>query len=215
MVYFSVMSPQILPLIKVAIAFVAGAMLGIEREYRSEPAGFTTMILICVGSTVFTVLSSSFAENGDRIASNIISGVGFLGAGVIFKEGLTVRGITSAATIWMAASIGMAIGLGFYAVAALVFFLVLSTLILLMRFEERLDKFHQIKIYNLTFDPVNYSVENFEADINKLNIHFKRYKLTKSSKQVTAYYEMEGSQHMHEDLTKFLTEHDLIISFAV
>jgi putative Mg2+ transporter-C (MgtC) family protein len=173
------------------------------------------MILICVGSTVFTVLSSSFAENGDRIASNIISGVGFLGAGVIFKEGLTVRGITSAATIWMAASIGMAIGLGFYAVAALVFFLVLSTLILLMRFEERLDKFHQIKIYNLTFDPVNYSVENFEADINKLNIHFKRYKLTKSSKQVTAYYEMEGSQHMHEDLTKFLTEHDSIISFAV
>jgi putative Mg2+ transporter-C (MgtC) family protein len=209
------MDPQILPLIKVAIAFVAGALLGIEREYRSEPAGFTTMILICVGSTVFTVLSSSFVANGDRIASNIISGVGFLGAGVIFKEGLTVRGITSAATIWMAASIGMAIGLGFYAVAGLVFFLVLSTLILLMKFEERLDRFHQIKIYNLTFDPVNYSVETFEAEIMKLNIHFKRYKLTKSSRQVTAYYEMEGSQHMHEDLTKFLTYNECIISFAV
>jgi putative Mg2+ transporter-C (MgtC) family protein len=115
------MNPMILPLIKVAIAFIAGALLGIEREYRSEPAGFTTMILICVGSTVFTILSASFVDNGDRIASNIISGVGFLGAGVIFKEGLTVRGITSAATIWMAAAIGMSIGLGFYAMAALIF----------------------------------------------------------------------------------------------
>ena len=209
------MNPLILPLIKVAIAFIAGALLGIEREYRSEPAGFTTMILICMGSTVFTILSSSFVENGDRIASNIISGVGFLGAGVIFKEGLTVRGITSAATIWMAAAIGMSIGLGFYAMAGLVFLLVLSTLILLMRFEERLDKLHQIKIYNLTFDPANYSVETFEAEIKKINIQFQRYKLTKNNQQVTAYYEMEGSQHMHDDLAKFLTDHQSIISFVV
>ncbi len=206
---------ETLYLIKVLIAFAAGALLGIEREYRSEPAGFTTMILICVGSTVFTILSTSFAENGDRIASNIITGVGFIGAGVIFKEGLTVRGITSAATIWMAAAIGMSIGLGFYAVAGLVFTLVLTTLILLMHFEEKLDKLHQIKLYNISFVSDTYSVENLEEDLKHLKIRFERYKLTKTHKIVTAYYNIEGSQHMHEDLTKFLVKHDAIDSFLV
>lgn len=209
------MQIEVYYLIKVLIAFVAGALLGVEREYRSEPAGFTTMILICVGSTVFTLLSISFAENSDRIASNIITGVGFIGAGVIFKEGLTVRGITSAATIWMAAAIGMAIGLGFFAVAGLVFVLVLTTLILLMHFEERIDRLHQAKPYNISFEPESYSVEKLEEELKQLRIKFSRYKLTKQNKLVTAYYEIEGSQHMHEDLTKFLVSNESVVSFVV
>jgi putative Mg2+ transporter-C (MgtC) family protein len=213
------MQVETLALIKVIIAFIAGALLGIEREYRSEPAGFRTMILICVGSTVFTLLSISFADGkigiGDRIASNIITGVGFIGAGVIFKEGLTVRGITSAATIWIAAAIGMAIGLGYYKVAALVFILVMATLIGLMHFEERLDKLHQIKLYNISFFPDNYSVELLEEEFAELKIKFDRYKLTKNNKEVTAYYQIEGTQFLHEELTRYLVKHDEISSFVV
>ena len=97
-------------IIRIICAFTAGGLMGIEREFRSKPAGFRTMILICVGSCLFAIVSQSFANNPDRIAANIISGVGFIGAGVVFKEGLHVRGITSAATIWMAAAIGMALG---------------------------------------------------------------------------------------------------------
>jgi hypothetical protein len=84
-----------------------------------------------------------------------------------------------------------------------------------MKFEKRLDKLHQIKIYNLTFDPSSYNVETFESEIKQLNFRFQRYKLTKDNQQVTAYYEMEGSQHMHDDLAKFLTDHRSIISFVV
>lgn len=207
------MNPELLYLVKILVAFVAGALLGIEREYRSEPAGFTTMILICVGSAVFTILSTSF--NNDRIASNIISGVGFLGAGVIFKEGLTVRGITSAATIWMAAAIGMAIGLGFYAIAGLAAALVLATLILLIKFEERLDHLHQIKNYTISFHANEYSAEKLEAGLREKKIKFSRYKMIKTASLVTTYYQIEGSQHMHDDLAKFLVTHNEVSSFTV
>jgi len=100
------MSPESEQIIQIFAALLAGAILGLEREYHNKPAGFRTMILICVSSCLFTILSVSLL-GGDRIASNIVTGIGFIGAGVVFKEGANVRGITSAAIIWMAAAIGM------------------------------------------------------------------------------------------------------------
>ena len=112
------MQPDPEQFIQIFAALIAGSILGLEREYHNKPAGFRTMILICVSSCLFSILSVSLG--GDRIASNIVTGIGFIGAGVVFKEGVNVRGITSAAIIWMAAAIGMSIGLKHYALAALV-----------------------------------------------------------------------------------------------
>ena len=102
-------------LIKMGISIFLGGLLGLEREYQNKPAGFRTLALICIGATAFTILSIRLAGDSishDRIAANIITGIGFIGAGVIFKSGVTVYGLTTAATIWVTAGIGMAVGAG-------------------------------------------------------------------------------------------------------
>jgi putative Mg2+ transporter-C (MgtC) family protein len=102
--------------IKLTIAVIVGSIIGAEREYKSKSVGFRTVILITLGSCLFTILSYEMGGEKDptRIAANIITGIGFLGAGAIFKEGASVKGITTASTIWVSAAIGMAVGIGHY-----------------------------------------------------------------------------------------------------
>ncbi len=103
---------------RLAFAAALGAFIGLERELRGYPAGVRTVALVALGSALFTDVSQLMGEQ-DRVAAGIVTGIGFLGAGVIFREGYTVRGITTAATIWAAAAIGMAIGRELYLVAGL------------------------------------------------------------------------------------------------
>jgi putative Mg2+ transporter-C (MgtC) family protein len=106
-------------LLKIILAVAAGGLIGMEREFRDKAAGFRTLIFICIGAALFTILSSALAPSSDpnRIAAGMISGVGFLGAGVILREGGRVTGLTTAATIWLTAAIGMALGGGKYMLA--------------------------------------------------------------------------------------------------
>ena len=103
---------------RLAFAVVLGGLIGLERELRGYPAGIRTMALITMGSMLFTDVSQILGGD-DRVAAGIVTGIGFLGAGVIFREQFTVRGITTAATIWASAAIGMAIGRELYLVAGL------------------------------------------------------------------------------------------------
>ena len=103
---------------RLALAAFLGAFVGIEREIRGYPAGVRTIALVALGSALFTEIST-ITGSEDRIAAGIVSGIGFLGAGVIFREGYTVRGITTAATIWSAAAVGMAVGRELYLAAGL------------------------------------------------------------------------------------------------
>jgi len=103
---------------RLVMAAGLGGLIGLERELRGYPAGIRTMALITMGSMLFTDVSQLLGGE-DRIAAGIVTGIGFLGAGVIFREGYTVRGITTAATIWAASAIGMAIGRELYLVAGL------------------------------------------------------------------------------------------------
>src|ERR1051326_9331173 len=88
---------------KLLLAVLLGSVVGAEREYRTKSAGFRTLVLVCVGSTLFTIFSLRIGglNNGDRIAANIITGIGFLGAGAIFRSQSGGSGITTATTIWM------------------------------------------------------------------------------------------------------------------
>lgn len=105
-------------LLKVIFSLIAGIVLGMEREWKDKSAGFKTIAIICLGSTLFTLLSYKLgagdSEDATRIASYVVSGIGFLGAGVIFKEGGNVNGLTTASIIWISAAIGMSIGFGQY-----------------------------------------------------------------------------------------------------
>lgn len=103
---------------RLAFAAALGGFIGLERELRGYPAGIRTLALVTAGAALFTDVSQLLGTE-DRIAAGIVTGIGFLGAGVIFREGYTVRGITTAATIWAAAAIGMAVGRELYLVAGL------------------------------------------------------------------------------------------------
>jgi len=107
--------------LRLALAAGLGGAIGLEREYRHKPAGLRTNMLIALGSALFAILSvevGASAGSPDRIAAQVVSGIGFLGAGAILRSGQNVHGLTTAATIWVNAAIGMAAGLGAYGVAA-------------------------------------------------------------------------------------------------
>ncbi len=202
-------------IIRILGAFTAGGLMGIEREFRSKPAGFRTMILICVGSCLFAILSQSFTNNPDRIAANIISGVGFLGAGVVFKEGLHVRGITSAATIWMAAAIGMALGFGFYQIAIIVWVFVMATLLIIIKVEEYIDSVKQVRLYNISYNVNEYDYHQLEAEFDKQGIKYIRNNLSKQNNTIKVIYTITVNKEKHELLNKMMLENPAIVNYDV
>src|SRR5216117_666211 len=129
--------------LKLVLAAALGGMIGMERELRDKPAGLRTNILICVGSTLFMSISTTVAQilGGDptRIAAQIISGIGFLGAGAVLQSHGFVLGLTTAATIWVVAGVGMALGSGMYVVALFTTAMSLVTLYFLSFVEDRIQ----------------------------------------------------------------------------
>ena len=125
-----VQSDEIAIVGRLVLASVLGGLIGLERDYRGHPAGIRTMALVVLGATLFTSMSTLFAgESGSsRIASNIVVGIGFLGAGVIVRDRMQVSGVTTAAMIWCGAAIGIAIGRERYLVAIVAALLVLVLL---------------------------------------------------------------------------------------
>jgi putative Mg2+ transporter-C (MgtC) family protein len=144
---------------RMLVAAVLGAAIGLEREIHEHPAGMRTHLLVSLGSAIFTVLSiygfQGIAANGvaatvdpTRVAAQVVSGIGFLGAGAILKYGTSIRGLTTAASLWTAAAIGMAAGAGEWLIAAVGTFLVVFSLWPLNAIVARLHKpgTHAVKI---------------------------------------------------------------------
>ena len=105
-------------LVKLALSILAGIAIGAEREARKKDAGISTNSLVITGAMLFTFLSLNVdPDSTSRIAAQIVTGIGFLGAGLIIKDGLNVKNLTTAASIWFSGAIGMAIGFGYYAIA--------------------------------------------------------------------------------------------------
>ena len=121
---------------RLVLAAVIGALLGIEREHTKKPAGLRTHMLVALGSCLFTILSIDyFTMDPGRVAAGIVTGIGFLGAGTIFRAKDHVEGLTTAASVWTVAAIGMSVGLGYYwlGVIAVVLALLILELDLLIR----------------------------------------------------------------------------------
>lgn len=139
---------ELLVISRLLLALLAGGIIGIERAYHGREAGFRTHTLVCVSATLLMLLMAfqwqfipteyidTIRTDPTRMAQGIMTGIGFLGAGVIIKEGLSVRGLTTAASIWMTASIGIVIGLGFYFPAALATIITVTILSFFRMFER-------------------------------------------------------------------------------
>ncbi|HVS91565.1 MAG TPA: MgtC/SapB family protein [Mucilaginibacter sp.] len=140
-------------LMKVVIAVICGAMLGFERQYKNKTAGFRTIIVICLGSALYTMVAQ---KNGLLSNMNIVTGIGFIGAGVIFKDGFSVNGLTTAAVIWISAAIGMVVGAGSYSLALISTVVTLCILILFHILEDYVDKIHHDRVLSLVFDSPDF-----------------------------------------------------------
>ncbi|WP_415034351.1 MgtC/SapB family protein [Azonexus sp.] len=144
-------------------ALIAGGIIGLERSYHGRPAGFRTHALVCMASSLLMLVTlyqwkwlpgvpmDTVRTDPTRMAQGIMTGIGFLGAGVIFKESFTVRGLTTAASIWTTAAIGVLIGVGFYLPAVLATALTLGTLSLFRWIEARLPA-HFYAHHSIRFD---------------------------------------------------------------
>jgi putative Mg2+ transporter-C (MgtC) family protein len=137
---------------RLLVATVLGGVIGLERELSHKAAGLRTNLLICLGSAFFTLLSPVLAgeagTNRGQVASNIVQGIGFLGAGLIIHNRSRVSGLTSAASVWVVASIGMACGAGLYLAATAATFTVIAALLLVGFLEQRAN----LKIYPLIYE---------------------------------------------------------------
>ncbi|WP_350344993.1 MgtC/SapB family protein [Proteinivorax tanatarense] len=125
------------------LAIVLGSIVGLERETNNHPAGFRTHALVCVGSALITIISWQVYDSfqvGDpgRIAAQIVSGIGFLGAGTIMKEGSSIRGLTTAASLWAVSATGMAVGFGYIYIAIATTLLIVVVLMLFSKLEQKL-----------------------------------------------------------------------------
>lgn len=151
------------PTLRLLIALVCGGCIGLERSYHARPAGFRTHTLVCLASALLMLVTvyeaqwfdprglSRVAVDPTRMAQGIMTGIGFLGAGVIMKDGLSVRGLTTAASIWITAAIGILVGIGFYFPAVLALLLTLGTLSVFRWFEHKMPT-QQYAQFVVTFE---------------------------------------------------------------
>jgi putative Mg2+ transporter-C (MgtC) family protein len=204
-------------LAKLVLSLVLGALIGAEREYKSKVAGFRTIILITLGSTLFTLVSVALMGQGDptRIASTIVTGIGFLGAGVIYKETGTVRGITTAAVIWTAAAIGMMVGFGLFAISIISVILVLIILLTFSWVQRYIDRTSREKIYRLYVGNNADNIQSVKQLIKSFKLSPKIINQGKRKGMIYLVIEVDGPVKFHHNLMKSLYQSDIVEAFEV
>jgi putative Mg2+ transporter-C (MgtC) family protein len=183
------------------VAVLLGGAIGLERELRGKAAGLRTNILICVGAALFTQLSMAVdATRGDpaRIAAQIVVGVGFLGAGTILHGRASVTGLTSAATIWLVAAIGMAVGAGFVYEAAGVTLLVLIVLRVLASLEHLLQR--QMMVSRLAVEVSETTrVEEIEAMMRDAGVEIEEMRRERRGGHPVVELKLRGPKRCHDE----------------
>lgn len=176
-------------LVRVILALLIGGTLGFERGIKRHPAGFRTYILVCLGAAMVMMTNQYIVEiyGGDpaRLGAQVISGIGFLGAGTIIVTSRNqVRGLTTAASLWTAACLGLAVGIGFYEGAIIGGVVVLLIMTVFQRFDSWVASNNRfLKVY-ATFDSIE-NFEEFEKQCQQIDIRIKNIELSKGKKGKT------------------------------
>lgn len=162
-------------ILRLLLAAILGGLIGLEREIHGRPAGFRTHLLVSLGACVFTVTSVYFhklyAEAGvdpSRVAAQVVTGIGFLGAGAIIREKASIHGLTTAACLWVASAIGVACGVGLYAVSAVVTMVAIVSLLLLKKVEGSLtrDTYGSVKVWSMDLEGQMKRIEEILVAFN-------------------------------------------------
>ncbi len=200
-------------LLQLGLATLLGGAIGLERELGGKPAGLRTNILICIGSALYTQLSLTMvhgATDATRVAGQIVTGVGFIGAGTILHARGAVVGLTSAATIWVVAAIGVALGAGHYAEALLSTLVVLVVLQGLGRIEIVVER-HSTKS-NITVHarPDGGPLEELETVIRRTGLEIVRHTTRRENVDLVIEYQLSGPKRLHDQVMIALLHHPAV-----
>jgi putative Mg2+ transporter-C (MgtC) family protein len=207
-------SIQLQDIFSIITSVICGGIIGFEREYKNKSTGFRTILLITLGSTIFTIVSRHGAGTDDRISANIITGIGFIGAGVIFKDKMSVLGLTTAAVIWTAAAIGMTAGIGYYSLAIVFTVITWIILVLVNKIEVSIGDLKKSKIVNITFNDNDVKqLTLVEEKIKELHLKSKRLQVFKADKALCAVLEIAGTKQNADKLTIEMLKIDEIREF--
>ncbi|TAE23877.1 MAG: MgtC/SapB family protein [Cytophagales bacterium] len=191
-------------ILRLALALLIGGLIGAEREYHSKAAGFRTMIMICVGSALFTLASGRIGEEGDRIAANIVNGIGFLGAGIIFKEESRVKGLTTAATVWAVGALGMCIGAGHYDIGLTGAAVILGCLWLLSGTSNWISSKNQQREYKIVTTFEHKTLARYETFFKECGLSPHRGRQQRTGNEMMGQWRVYGPQKAHEKCIKRL-----------
>ncbi|HEX2946341.1 MAG TPA: MgtC/SapB family protein [Clostridia bacterium] len=180
-------------LLRLVLAGVLGGLIGYEREHTNRPAGFRTHILVCVGAAlvmvtseyIFEVYSGKVNLDPARLGAQVISGIGFLGAGTIIRDGFNVRGLTTAASLWAVSCVGIAVGIGFYSGAVIATILIFLTLIILKKAEKHFNSKNRYRTFIVESDNAPGQVGQVTGLFEKYSIEIKNIQLYKSKENNT------------------------------
>ena len=194
-------------LIKLIAAVIIGGVIGAERERHNKAAGLRTMILICVGSAMFTIFSINMAGpqfEPTRIAAQIVSGIGFLGAGVILREGGRITGLTTAATIWLSAALGMGIGSGEYVLVAVAALVITVVLWFFPRLEEQLSIPTEVRTYAITVHNSWDKFKELKGLFKEFGLVINSTKQAKRGSNMVCTFEVYGPTKKHDRVVQKL-----------
>ena len=193
---------------RLLLAALLGGAVGFERELRHKPAGLRTNMLICVGAALFTVISYQMASTvgGDhtRIAAQIIPGIGFIGAGVVIRERGAILGITSASTIFVIASVGMACGAGMPVTAIFTTMLLLSALVVLGFAEDRFGLHTRLMTFRVTALGAPNTIQQVHQIIRDLGIETRSWESRKTDDGLVVEFDAEVTNPQERDLAQRL-----------
>ena len=203
-------------LTKLGAALLVGGLIGAEREFRDKAAGFRTIIFITVGATLFTIFSAILAGNENdpaRVAANIVTGIGFLGAGAIMREGGRVAGLTTAATIWLSAALGMGIGSGQYLLVGTGTAVVLFVLWIFPTFEHWIDNISHSRTYTVRLSRDSDKANELDDVFESLSLRIFGRHIIKSQEHMICTWTAQGSPKSHDKLIKTLLSDEEVLEF--
>ena len=196
------------------MSIICGGIIGFEREYRNKSAGFRTIMLISLGSTIFTIVSGHGADTDDRISANIITGIGFIGAGVIFKDQLSVRGLTTAAVIWTSAAIGMTTGIGYHGLALVFTVTTLAILLTITKVEQIIAALQKDVVIKVEFENLDFdAVVQLEIKLSGENLKLERLEIGRYNGRLVVVWLISGKRKFLTDLNNTLAQMPEIYSF--
>lgn len=188
-------------LIKISMAVLIGGLIGAEREFQDKAAGFRTIILITVGSALFTIFSISLdpTNSPTRIAANIVTGIGFLGAGAIVREHGRIGGLTTAATIWLSAALGMGIGAGELIFVSASTAVVLIVLFVFPYIERWIDRSREARSYKIVIATSNTKgADKIKDALISNSLKTLSHHQTKTENSIIGTWRVIGSPRNHE-----------------